>query len=310
MAYGKSYGQAVVGLSKADRDRWHQVEALDAWIRNAGDDYAEGSNLLKGDTRLITVGSTTVEINYRGPNKVSVPLTPTELDSWAFTGQSGTPTTYPAKAIAPKGFKYQNGNEFLELKENGVLPDIFNPTQWSVLSSAQSRDTRTIALTSEPSAPIPPETSVNLRFGNGPFYIPLEDTSGTWLFSCTDGSLVWNESDEPLIANLDGVAVPGAIANGSKIAAIGNSSQQYRLNGVTADGPLIYRTAALVAIQRPEGQTVFEVTVIGGGSSTSSPTALVQATAPDPAMSQFWFNTNSGGMVLNISDGTAWFAVG
>jgi hypothetical protein len=255
--------------------------------------------------RLIYVGPTTVEINFSGSGNVSTPLTAADLGLWAFTGQSDTPSVYPANELAPKGFRYQNGSQLLELKDNRILPTIFDATQWSVLSGAQ-----TIALSDEPDQPIAPGTSVNLQFSNGSFHVPLVSASGTWLFACTDGSLVWNEADEPLIANLGGAAVPGAIANGSKIAAIGDSTQQFRVDGVTASGPLIYCTAVLVVIQRPEGQTVFDVAVGAGELLTNSPFALVQATAPDPATAQFWFNTNNGGMVLNISDGTAWFAVG
>lgn len=203
----------------------------------------------------------------------------------------------------------------------------------------------TIVLDDEPAKPLAPGSSVNLQFGKGSFHVPLEDKTGTWWFSCTDGSLVWNAADEALINNIGGAAVPGAIANGSKIAAIGDSTQKFRLNGVEQDGPLIYRTPVLVTIQRPEGQTVYEVTVSGaGGVSTGGAAAQtattaemqagtvtdlrsvspklvadavkaigrfpVQSTAPDPATKQVWFDNTGGGLVLNISDGSSWFAIG
>jgi hypothetical protein len=203
----------------------------------------------------------------------------------------------------------------------------------------------TIVLDDEPAKAVAPGASVNLRLGKGSFHVPLEAKTGTWFFACTDDSVIWNAADEALIDNIGGAAVPGAIANGSKIAAIGDSDQQFRLNGETKDGPLIYRTAGMVMIQRPEGQTVYEVTVSGAGGvssgATAAPTATtaemeagtvtdlrsvspkliadainalsaipIQATAPDPADESIWFDNTGGGLVLNISDGSSWFAIG
>jgi hypothetical protein len=168
----------------------------------------------------------------------------------------------------------------------------------------------TIELNSEPATPIAAGSSVNLKLSSGSFWAPLAATAGTWWFSCTDNSVVWNNADEALINNLGGSAVPGAVANGSRIVAIGDSTQQFRLNGVLANGPLIYRTAGLVTIQRPEGKTVYEVSApASGGGSASAAKVPVQATAPDAAANQFWFNTTGGGMVVNVSDGTSWFAI-
>jgi hypothetical protein len=177
-------------------------------------------------------------------------------------------------------------------------------------STTTGNNIKTIELNSEPSTAVAAGSSVNLKFGATSFWVPIASTEGTWWFTCTDNSVVWNAADEALIANIGGSAVPGAIANGSKIAAIGDSTQQFRLNGVLANGPLIYRSAGMVTIQRPEGKTVYEVTVGGGGGGASAAASVpTQSTAPDVATNQFWFNNAGGGMIVNVSDGTSWFAI-
>ena len=159
------------------------------------------------------------------------------------------------------------------------------------------------------SAPIAPGTSVNLKLAGGSFHVPLEDESGIWWFDCTDNSVVWNAADEPLITGIGGAAVAGEIANGSRVAAIGDSTQRFRLNGVTSDGPLIYRSVGAVTIVRPEGATVYEVAIAAGGVTIGSFTVPLQPTAPDPDLYPFWRDNTGGGMRLNASGDGAWFQI-
>lgn len=165
-----------------------------------------------------------------------------------------------------------------------------------------------VSLNAAPTTSLAAGTSVNLDLSTGSIHIPLADASGVWWFNCTNGSVVWNAADEPLLVGVDGPGVPAAIANGSRIAAIGTAAQRFRLNGVEADGPLIYRTAVPMTIQRSEGQSIYEVAI---GASTITTTtgsrATVSTTAPSPSTEQFWIDTANGGAVLNFSDGSSWF---
>jgi len=172
----------------------------------------------------------------------------------------------------------------------------------------------TIELSAAPTEDIEPGSVVSLRVGTGSFAVPLPDKSGTWWFSCTDNSIVWNAADQALMDGLDGAAAIAAIANGSRAVAIGSQNQQFRLNGVTADGPLIYRSVGLVMIHRPEGSDIYEVTLgggsgIGGGLSLADLDGIfvVSDETQDPATVKFWVDTTGGGAVLNWSDNNSWF---
>jgi hypothetical protein len=150
--------------------------------------------------------------------------------------------------------------------------------------------------------------SVNLKLAGGSIHIPLADATGTWWFSCTDASVNWVAADEPLINGVAGPAVAAAIVNGSRVAAIGDNNQQFRLNGVLAAGPLIYRSAGLLTVQRAEGQTVYEVSPSGGAGGSAAVKIPTQSTPPDPAVHQFWFDTSGGGLIVKSSNGSSWFA--
>jgi hypothetical protein len=184
----------------------------------------------------------------------------------------------------------------------------------AIASNQKGAGLTTIELSAAPTEDIEPGSVVSLRVGGGSFHAPLPDEAGTWWFSCTDNSIVWNAADQPLMDGLDGAAAIAAIANGSRVVAIGSRSQQFRLNGVVSDGPLIYRSVGLVMIHRPEGSDIYEVTIgggggIGGGLSLADLDGIfvVSDETQDPAKVKFWIDTTGGGAVFNWSDNTSWF---
>jgi hypothetical protein len=128
----------------------------------------------------------------------------------------------------------------------------------------------TIELSSAPVEAIEPGSVVSLGAGDGSFHAPLPDEAGTWWFSSTDGSIAWDEKDKDLIDGLDATEAIAAIANGSKVVAIGSSSQQFRLDGDVSAGPLIYRSPGLVMVHRAEGSNLYEVTLSAGGVSVGA----------------------------------------
>jgi hypothetical protein len=69
--------------------------------------------------------------------------------------------------------------------------------------------------------------------------LPLEIDS---LFYCSDNSVIWDESDLPLITGKTPAQIVAAPLK-SKIAVIGDATQTFELAGARSPGPLIFRWA-------------------------------------------------------------------
>ncbi|MGL5062847.1 MAG: hypothetical protein ACRC62_22965, partial [Microcoleus sp.] len=115
---------------------------IDTWIKNAGDDHAEGEKLFKADDRRMSVNGVGVRITYRGADIESCPaLSVAELANWAYVGQEYTPIAYPGAVLAPKGFRYRRNetSQLLQLKANTLLPATYDASQWEAVSGANIR---------------------------------------------------------------------------------------------------------------------------------------------------------------------------
>lgn len=126
-------------LKKLDRidDLASDVALATDWIVNAGADHQAGETLFTADDRRISVAATHVRITYRGANVANCPaLSVAELAQWEYVGQSDIPSAYPGAVLAPKGFRYGRSEtgQMLELKDNQMLPDEFDLSQWAVVT--------------------------------------------------------------------------------------------------------------------------------------------------------------------------------
>jgi len=115
---------------------------------------------------------------------------------------------------------------------------------------------KTFTFSSSPLAPLSGLNYVSLSI-NQAFQIPIASDLKQATFTCTDGSVRWNETDRPKI---EGKTAAEAIAAGltGKIVLIGDKSDTFRQLGTTSPGPYIFRTG-MGAVEITKIGNVFEV---------------------------------------------------